>query len=86
MKDTCEIYEAMVAAQGWVALPVDVIKALGVNAGDRISFVCRGNEISVINPDSESELERRHNAMISDDEIIALVKYGRAADSQEFIA
>ena len=43
------IDSAKVMARGQVTIPADVRKALGINEGDRVSFVVEGNNVRLVN-------------------------------------
>lgn len=46
---TAFIDSAKVMAKGQVTIPADVRKALGVNEGDRVSFVVDGSNVRIVN-------------------------------------
>lgn len=46
---TAFIDSAKVMARGQVTIPADVRKALGINEGDRVSFVVEGNNVRLVN-------------------------------------
>lgn len=40
---------AKVMAKGQITIPKDVRKALGVESGDRVSFIVEGNTVRIVN-------------------------------------
>lgn len=76
------IDNAKVMAKGQVTIPKDIREILGVNSGDRITFIVEGNTVRIINSaiyamqilqkDMQGEAER--TGLNSEDDIIELVK------------
>lgn len=42
---------AKVMSKGQVTIPKDIRQILGVNTGDRITFIVEGNSVRIINPE-----------------------------------
>lgn len=49
MKKTEFIDDARVMSKGQVTIPKDVRDALGIDVGDRVTFIVDGNEVKVVN-------------------------------------
>lgn len=75
-------------AKGQVTIPKDIREVLGVTSGDRITFIVEGNTVRIVNSavyamqvfqrEIASEAERA--GLISDDDVMALVKELRTED------
>ena len=70
---------AKVMAKGQVTIPKDIRAILGVNSGDRITFIVEGNSVRMVNSavyamqqDMQGEAER--SGLTSDDDVMQLVK------------
>lgn len=85
------IDNAKVMAKGQVTIPKDVRKVLGVNSGDRISFIVDGNEVRLVNSaiyamqllQNEMRDEAKRTGLTSDEDIMALVKEVRQEDAPD---
>ena len=49
MTDSAFVNDARVMAKGQVTIPKNVRAALGISAGDRVTFVVEGNRVTVVN-------------------------------------
>jgi len=49
MDHTAFVNDARVMAKGQVTIPKNVRKALGVESGDRVTFIVEGNNVRVVN-------------------------------------
>lgn len=49
MENTAFVNDAMVMAKGQVTIPKNVREALGVESGDRVTFIVNGNQVRVVN-------------------------------------
>lgn len=49
MVKTNIIDDAKVMSKGQVTIPKEVRTALGVNTGDRVTFIVNGNEVKIVN-------------------------------------
>lgn len=82
------IDNAKVMAKGQVTIPKDVRKVLGVENGDRVSFIVEGNTVRIVNSavyamqllQSEMAGEAERAGLTSDDDVMALVKNLRNED------
>lgn len=79
---------AKVMAKGQITIPKDVREVLGVASGDRVTFVVEGNNVRIVNSavyamqvfQKEMAGEAERVGLVSDDDIMALVKELRAED------
>ena len=79
------VESAKVMAKGQITLPKDIRKMLGVGLGDRVTLVCRGNQVvmmnaaiyamSVLQEGMKGEAEKA--GIYNDDDVMALVKEAR---------
>lgn len=82
------IDNAKVMAKGQVTIPKDVRKVLGVESGDRVSFIVEGTTVRIVNSavyamqllQSEMAGEAERTGLTSDDDVMALVKDLRNED------
>lgn len=82
------IDNAKVMAKGQVTIPKDVRKVLGVENGDRVSFIVEGSTVRIVNSavyamqllQSEMAGEAERTGLTSDDDVMALVKDMRNED------
>lgn len=82
------IDNAKVMSKGQVTIPKDVREALGVTNGDRISFIVEGNNVRIVNSavyamqvlQAEMSSEAARSGLVSDDDVMALVKELRSED------
>ena len=82
------IDNAKVMSKGQVTIPKDVREVLGVSSGDRVSFIVEGNTVRIVNSavyamqvlQGEMAGEAERTGLISDDDVMALVKEMRDAD------
>ena len=73
---------AKVMAKGQVTIPKDIRKVLGVENGDRVTFVVEGNAVRLVNSaayamqifQEEMKGEAERAGLRSDDDVLALVK------------
>lgn len=49
MENTAFVNDARVMAKGQVTIPKNVREALGVESGDRVTFIVNGNQVRVVN-------------------------------------
>lgn len=49
MSDPLYVCDAKVMAKGQVTIPKKIREILGVESGDRVSFVVSGNEVKIVN-------------------------------------
>jgi len=73
---------AKVMAKGQITIPKDIRKILGVESGDRITFIVEGNSVRIVNSavyamqvlQNEMAGEGERVGLNSDDDVMALVK------------
>ena len=73
---------AKVMAKGQITIPKDIRKILGVESGDRITFIVEGNSVRIVNSavyamqvlQNEMAGEGERVSINSDDDVMALVK------------
>lgn len=79
---------AKVMAKGQVTIPKDIREVLGVTSGDRITFIVEGSTVRIVNSavyamqvlQKEMDGEAERAGLISDDDVMALVKELRNED------
>ncbi|MDO4468211.1 MAG: AbrB/MazE/SpoVT family DNA-binding domain-containing protein [Bacillota bacterium] len=82
------IDNAKVMSKGQVTIPKDIREILGVTSGDRITFIVEGNTVRIVNSaiyamellQKEMSGEAARTGIISDDDVITLVKELRNED------
>ena len=88
MVATTFIDNAKVMAKGQVTIPKDIRQILGVESGDRITFIVEGNTVRIVNSavyamqmlQNEMQGEAEKAGLDNDDDITALVKDIRNED------
>ena len=73
---------AKVMVKGQVTIPKDIRTILGVNSGDRITFIVEGNSVRMVNSavyamqllQQDMQGEAKHSGLTSDDDVMQLVK------------
>lgn len=81
---------AKVMSKGQVTIPKDIRKILGVETGDRVSFIVEGNVVRIVNSavyamqllQKEMQGEAERAGITSDDDVMALVKEVRGEDTK----
>ena len=82
---------AKVMAKGQITIPKDVRKALGVESGDRVSFIVEGNTVRIVNSavyamqmlQREMTGEAERAGLTTDDDVIELLREMRSEDKEE---
>ena len=82
---------AKVMAKGQITIPKDVRKALGVESGDRVSFIVEGNTVRIVNSavyamqmlQREMAGEAERAGLKTDDDVIELLREMRNEDKEE---
>ncbi len=85
------IDNAKVMAKGQVTIPKDVRAALGINCGDRVTFVVEGKNVKLVNAavyamqmlQSEMAGEAKKSGLDSDEDVMDLVNDLRAEGEEE---
>jgi len=81
---------AKVMAKGQITIPKDIRKILGVESGDRITFIVEGNSVRIVNSavyamqvlQTEMAGEEERVGLNSDDDVMVLVKELRNEDEK----
>ena len=84
------IDNAKVMAKGQIMIPKDVRNVLGVESGDRVTFIVEGNTVRIVNSavyamqmlQSEMEGEAERTGLVSEEDVMALVKELRNEDGK----
>ena len=82
---------AKVMSKGQVTIPKDVRQILGVNTGDRITFIVEGNSVRIMNSalyameilQSQMAGEAKKAGIKSEDDVVDLLKELRAEREAE---
>ena len=82
---------AKVMAKGQITIPKDVRKALGVESGDRVSFIVEGNTVRIVNSavyamqmlQREMAGEAERAGLKTDDDVIEMLREMRNEDKEE---
>ena len=85
------IDNAKVMAKGQVTIPKDVRAALGINCGDRVTFVVEGKSVRLVNAavyamqmlQGEMSGEAKKSGLNTDDDVMEMVKELRAEGEEE---
>lgn len=79
------IDNAKVMAKGQVTIPKDVRLALGVESGDKVTFIVDGDDVRIVNAavyamklfQKQMEGEAEAAGILSEDDVVDLVKSAR---------
>ena len=82
---------AKVMAKGQITIPKDVRKVLGVEPGDRVSFIVEGNTVRIVNSavyamqmlQREMAGEAERAGLKTDDDVLELLREMRNEDKEE---
>ena len=85
------VENAKVMAKGQITIPKDVRKVLGVENGDRVSFIVDGADVRLVNSavyamqmlQKEMQGEAKRSGLESEEDIIAMIKEMRAEDTSK---
>ena len=85
------VYSAKVAAKGQITIPKDVRKALGVERGDRVSFIVEGNTVRIVGSavyamqmlQREMAGEAERAGLKMDDDVLELLRKMRNEGKEE---
>ena len=80
---------AKVMAKGQITLPKDIREVLRVGTGDRITLICEGDRVVLMNSavyamkmlQKEMEGEAEKAGLYSDDDVVAMIMEMRAEDN-----
>ena len=81
---------AKVMAKGQITIPKDVRDVLGVSNDDRVTFIVEGNTVRMVNSavyamqvlQQEMTGEAERTGLISEEDVVALVKELRSEDEK----
>ena len=82
---------AKIMAKGQVTIPKDVRTVLGVNHGDRITFVVEGNMVRLVNSavyamqmlQNQMKGEAEASGLMSDDDVMAMIENMRSESGEK---
>lgn len=82
---------AKIMAKGQVTIPKDVRTVLGVNNGDRITFVVEGNMVRLVNSavyamqmlQNQMKGEAEASGLMSDDDVMAMIENMRSESGEK---
>ena len=83
------IDNAKVMSKGQVTIPKDIREVLGINSGDRVSFIVEGGNVRIVNSavyamqvlQVEMQGEAERTGLTSEEDVMALVKELRDEDN-----
>ncbi len=86
MLATTFIDNAKIMSKGQVTIPKDVRDVLGVNSGDRVTFIVENNSVRIVNSaiyamqmlQAEMQGEAERAGIVSEDDVMELVKEVRS--------
>ncbi len=86
MLTTTFIDNAKIMSKGQVTIPKDVRDVLGVNSGDRVTFIVENNSVRIVNSaiyamqmlQAEMQGEAERAGIVSEDDVMELVKEVRS--------
>ena len=91
MSEAAFVNDARVMAKGQVTIPKNVRAALGINTGDRVTFIVEGNTVRVVNS-AIYALQRLQKQMmgegkaagfLTDDDVAAWITASRREEDSE---
>lgn len=82
---------AKIMAKGQVTIPKDVRTVLGVNNGDRVTFVVEGNMVRLVNSavyamqmlQNQMKDEAETSGLMSDDDVMAMIEDMRSESGEK---
>ena len=82
---------AKIMAKGQVTIPKDVRTVLGVNNGDRVTFVVEGNMVRLVNSavyamqmlQNQMKGEAEASGLVSDDDVMAMIEDMRSESGEK---
>ena len=72
MSETAFVNDARVMSKGQVTIPKNVRNALGINTGDRVTFIVEGNTVRVVNS-AIYALQRLQAQMVGEGKAVGLM-------------
>ena len=85
------VENAKIMAKGQVTIPKDVRTVLGVNNGDRVTFVVEGNMVRLVNSavyamqmlQNQMKGEAEASGLMSDDDVMAMIEDMRSESGEK---
>lgn len=82
---------AKIMAKGQVTIPKDVRTVLGVNNGDRVTFVVEGNMVRLVNSavyamqmlQNQMKGEAETSGLMTDDDVMAMIEDMRSESDEK---
>ena len=82
---------AKVMAKGQVTIPKDVRTVLGVNNGDRVTFVVEGNVVRLVNSavyamqmlQNQMQGEAESSGLVTDEDVMAMIDEMRSESGEK---
>ncbi len=82
---------AKIMAKGQVTIPKDVRTVLGVNNGDRVTFVVEGNVVRLVNSavyamqmlQNQMKGEAETSGLMTDDDVMAMIEDMRSESDEK---
>lgn len=89
MSDTLYVNDAKVMAKGQVTIPKKIREILGIESGDRVSFVVTGNEVKIVNSavyammqlQKQMKNSGKNVGLLSDEDVAEWITNSRRKDS-----
>ena len=91
MSEPALVNDARVMAKGQVTIPKNIRAALGINTGDRVTFIVEGNTVKVVNSavyalqrfQQQMKGEGERAGLFSDDDVAAWITASRRKEDAE---
>lgn len=91
MSETAFVNDARVMSKGQVTIPKNVRNALGINTGDRVTFIVEGNTVRVVNSaiyalqrlQSQMAGEGKAVGLMTDEDVAAWITASRREEEAE---
>ena len=91
MSEAAFVNDARVMAKGQVTIPKNVRAALGINTGDRVTFIVEGNTVRVVNSaiyalqclQKQMMGEGKAAGFLTDDDVAAWITASRREEDSE---
>ena len=91
MSEAAFVNDARVMSKGQVTIPKNVRAALGINTGDRVTFIVEGNTVRVVNSaiyalqrlQKQMMGEGKDAGFLTDDDVAAWITASRREEDSE---
>ena len=91
MSEVRMINDARVMAKGQVTIPKDIRAVLGINPGDRVTFIVENNAVKVVNSavyalqcfQQQMKGEGRKAGLLTDEDVAAWITVSRREEDAE---